>query len=112
MMVSSMQKESPAPERHSSFTFLPIHNHNCSTPSKKCRLAPCLQADIDHINQIPIIPTMLEVICRTTGMGFAAIARVTEERWIACSVLDEISFGLEPDGELEIQTTICNEIRD
>jgi GAF domain-containing protein len=44
-------------------------------------------------------------------MGFAAIARVTEEHWIACSVRDEISFGLEPGGELEIATTICNEIR-
>jgi GAF domain-containing protein len=54
---------------------------------------------------------MLEVICRSTGMGFAAIARVTENRWIACSVRDEIAFGLEAGGELEIKTTICDEIR-
>jgi hypothetical protein len=26
-------------------------------------------------------------------MGFAAIARVTEDRWVACSVLDEIDFA-------------------
>jgi signal transduction histidine kinase len=44
-------------------------------------------------------------------MGFAAVARVTEDRWIACSVQDEIGFGLEVGGELEIGTTICNEIR-
>ena len=54
---------------------------------------------------------MLAVICRTTGMGFAAIARVTEDRWVACGVRDEILFGLQPGGELEIETTICNEIR-
>ncbi len=45
-------------------------------------------------------------------MGFAAIARVTEDRWLACSVRDEVQFGLEEGGELEIKTTLCNEIRD
>ncbi len=54
---------------------------------------------------------MLELICRTTNMGFAAVARVTENRWIACAVQDEIGFGLKPGGELQLETTICNEIR-
>lgn len=71
-----------------------------------------IQADIDAINCIDVVPTILEVICRTTGMGFAAIARVTEEKWVACSVLDEIEFGLKPGGELKLETTICNEIRE
>jgi signal transduction histidine kinase len=44
-------------------------------------------------------------------MGFAAVARVTEQRWIACGVRDEIEFGLRPRDELKIETTICNEIR-
>lgn len=44
-------------------------------------------------------------------MGFAAIARVTDEQWIACEVRDEIQFGLKPGGELELKTTICHEIR-
>lgn len=44
-------------------------------------------------------------------MGFSAIARVTEDRWITCSVQDNVSFGLKPGDELEIRTTICNEIR-
>ncbi|MCF2497049.1 sensor histidine kinase [Dyadobacter chenhuakuii] len=71
-----------------------------------------LLSDIENVKNIPIVSTMLEVICKSTGMGFAAIARVTEDRWIACSVRDEISFGLVPGGELKIETTICNEIRD
>jgi signal transduction histidine kinase len=69
------------------------------------------QADVDAINSIPIVPTLLEVVCRTTGMGFAAIARVTEERWITCSVRDEILFGAVPGTELKVETTICHEIR-
>ena len=67
--------------------------------------------DIAAIGQINAVPRILEVICRTTGMGFSAVARVTESRWIACAVRDEIAFGLQPGGELEIGTTICNEIR-
>ena len=74
-------------------------------------MAQDLQADIAAIRNIPAVPTILEVVCRTTGMGFAAVARVTEERWIACSVRDEIAFGLQPGGELSVETTICHEIR-
>jgi hypothetical protein len=40
------------------------------------------QADIDAIQRIGAVPKILNVICRTTGMGFAAVARVTENRWI------------------------------
>ena len=46
-----------------------------------------------------------------TGMGFAAVARVTEDRSIACQVLDNIAFGLTAGGELDISMTICDEIR-
>ena len=70
-----------------------------------------ISADIAAIQQIPVIPSILEVICRTTGMGFAAVARVTDTKWIACAVLDEIGFGLQPGGELQLESTICHEIR-
>ncbi|MGC2657192.1 MAG: GAF domain-containing sensor histidine kinase [Bryobacteraceae bacterium] len=63
------------------------------------------------MSRISAVPTILEVVCRMTGMRFAAVARVTEDRWIACSVLDEIGFGLKPGGELKVETTICHEIR-
>jgi signal transduction histidine kinase len=69
------------------------------------------QADIAAINQIAAVPSILNVACRLTGMGFAAVARVTEDRWIACSVKDDIQFGLKPGDELQIETTLCNEIR-
>jgi signal transduction histidine kinase len=69
------------------------------------------QADIDAVQRIAAVKTILEVVCRSTGMGFAAVARVTEDRWIACDVLDKINFGLKAGGELKIESTICNEIR-
>ncbi|GAB4006557.1 GAF domain-containing sensor histidine kinase [Spirosoma migulaei] len=71
-----------------------------------------LARDIERVKRIPIIPSLLDVICETTGRGFAAVARVTQDRWITCSVRDDIQFGLVAGGELRIETTICNEIRD
>jgi signal transduction histidine kinase len=70
-----------------------------------------LEADVALVGRIDAVPKILEVVCRATGMGFAAVARVTPERWIACAVRDEIAFGLVPGGELEVATTICDEIR-
>ena len=67
--------------------------------------------DLESVSRIEAIPSILEVVCRTTGMGFAAVARVTKDHWIACAVRDEIAFGLEPGGELRVETTICDEIR-
>ena len=70
------------------------------------------EADIKAVSGIESVPLILDVVCRVTGMGFAAVARVTEDRWIACSVDDRIGFGLKPGGELPVLTTICNDIRD
>lgn len=70
------------------------------------------QNDLDAIAEIAAVPRILDVVCDLTGMGFAAVARVTEDRWVACGVRDEIAFGLQPGGELKIETTICSEIRD
>lgn len=70
-----------------------------------------IRADIVAVQDVPGIEAMLEAMCRLTGMGFAAVARVTSDRWVACQILDKIEFGLDPGDELEIKTTICNEIR-
>lgn len=75
-------------------------------------IEPEFQRDIDAISRIPAVATILDVVCRSTGMGFAAIARVTDERWIACQVLDTIDFGMKPGGELRVETTICQEVKD
>jgi len=69
-----------------------------------------INTDVEAINKIPVVDHILEVICRSTGMGFAAIARVTSDQWVACAVKDDINFGLVPGAELRIETTICHEI--
>jgi signal transduction histidine kinase len=74
-------------------------------------MSESLEADIAAVKSIKAIPIILDIVCRTTGMRFAAVARVTEDRWIACSVRDDVAFGLEPGGELQVESTICHEIR-
>jgi GAF domain-containing protein len=69
------------------------------------------QDDLDAIAAIPAIPTILEVVCRSTGLRFAAVARVTDSRWVCLASKDDLAFGLVSGGELEIGSTICNEIR-
>lgn len=66
--------------------------------------------DVATIGRISAVPAILQVISESTGMGFAAVARVTETSWTACSVLDKLGFGLKPGDELELATTICHEI--
>jgi GAF domain-containing protein len=67
--------------------------------------------DVAIIGRIGAVPSMLRVICKNTGLGFAAVARVTDGTWTACAVQDDIQFGLLPGGQLDVHTTLCSEAR-
>jgi signal transduction histidine kinase len=66
--------------------------------------------DIALISRIDAVPTILQILSDTTGLGFATITRVTGSSWTACAVLDRISFGLPVGGKLDVLTTLCREI--
>jgi len=68
-------------------------------------------ADIATIGRISAVPAILQVIRELTGLRFCAVARVTEDSWTACAVLDQLNFGLQVGGELDVVTTLCHEIR-
>ncbi|MGH8452357.1 GAF domain-containing sensor histidine kinase [Pseudomonas sp.] len=67
-------------------------------------------ADIATIGRISAVPAMLKVISDMTGLRFAAVARVTNDNWTACAVLDQLDYGIGVGGELDLTTTICYEI--
>lgn len=67
--------------------------------------------DVRAIGRVDAVPAILDVVCRTTGLRFAAVARVGETNWTACAVRDGLGLGLEPGGELRIETTLCDEVR-
>ena len=80
-------------------------------PALHAAAAATIAEDIAAVARIEAVPRLLKVLCETTGMGFAAVARVTDERWVACAVEDRVSFGLVPGGELPLKSTLCHDVR-
>lgn len=74
-------------------------------------MASEFQADIDRIAGIAAVPKILDVAARTTGMGWACVARVTESRWINCMTCDQLGWNMRPGDELDISTTVCDMLR-
>lgn len=70
------------------------------------------QADLEAIAAIPVVDTILEVACRGTGLRFAAVARVSGDRWICCASRDELGLGLKPGDEVPVETRFRDAIRD
>lgn len=54
---------------------------------------------------------ILDACGTATGMGFVAVARVTDDRWMTCASRDNVNFGLKPGDELDVASTICCEVR-
>ena len=81
------------------------------SPGVQAVSATTIAQDIAAISRIEAVPRLLKVLCETTGMGFAAVARVTDEQWVACAVEDRVSFGLTPGGELPVASTLCHDVR-
>lgn len=70
-----------------------------------------IRRSVEEVSRIAFLPSMLRILCQETGMGFAAVARVTAGAWTACAVRDEIGFGLTAGGQLDIHSTLCKESR-
>jgi signal transduction histidine kinase len=68
--------------------------------------------DVAAIQAIHAVPTILETVAAITGLGFVAIARVTQDSWTTCAVLDKLNFGLKVGDGLDVTTTLCEEVRD
>nr|WP_295684189.1 GAF domain-containing sensor histidine kinase [uncultured Nevskia sp.] len=70
-----------------------------------------VELDVQTVGRISAVPSILEMICRSTGLRFAAVARVTDATWTLCAVRDELAFGLQPGDDLELKSTLCHEVR-
>lgn len=69
-------------------------------------------SDIASIQSISSVPTILEAVSAMTGLRFVCIARVTNDSWTSCAVLDKLGFGLKVGEGLDVATTLCEEVRD
>ena len=66
--------------------------------------------DIASIQAISSVPTILEAVAALTGLRFVCIARVTDDSWTNCAVLDKLDFGLKVGDSLDIATTFCQQV--
>jgi signal transduction histidine kinase len=63
------------------------------------------------IGRIDSVPTLLAVLCETTGMRLAVVARVTGKIWTACAVQDDIRLGVKVGGPLTFRTNLAIELQ-
>ncbi|ASJ75536.1 GAF domain-containing sensor histidine kinase [Granulosicoccus antarcticus] len=70
-----------------------------------------LLRDVELVESVHVVPTILDIVCRSTNMRFAVVSRVTDSHWVACSVQDELEFGLVSGQELALETTFCHSVR-
>lgn len=68
-------------------------------------MQPDIASDVEAIGRISIVETALQVLRRTTGLRIALVARVTEDSWTACAVLDDVGFGIKPGDQLDVTKT-------
>jgi signal transduction histidine kinase len=67
--------------------------------------------DVAAVSALEIVSKLLQATARTADMRFAAVARVTDETWMACAVYDDLNFGLGVGDELALESTLCDDIR-
>ena len=70
-----------------------------------------LPSYVREVQEIGTVGQILETIAAITGLGFVAIAHVTEHAWTTCAVRDKLDFGLKPGDRLDVDTTMCQEVR-
>jgi signal transduction histidine kinase len=66
---------------------------------------------VKEIQDISAVGQILETVSALTGLGFVAVAHVTDHSWTTCAVLDKLGFGLKIGDGLDVTTTLCEEVR-
>jgi signal transduction histidine kinase len=61
------------------------------------------------IARIDAVPTLLAVLCESTGMRFAAVARIAEKVWTLCAVQDGLQLGVEAGAPFVLRTNMAFE---
>jgi signal transduction histidine kinase len=70
-----------------------------------------IEKDVKTIQSIEAVPHIMKMLSDTTGLRFICVARVTDEKWTTCAVLDKVDFNLHPGDELDISTTFCIQVK-
>ena len=64
-----------------------------------------IEKDVAVFGRIEAVNMILETLQKLTKMRLSLVARVTNNSWTACAVLDRLDFGLNSGDQLELSTT-------
>lgn len=64
-----------------------------------------IQKDIAAISRIEAVQMILKTLARATKMRISLVARITDDSWTACAVIDEANFGLKVGSKLNLAST-------
>ncbi len=61
--------------------------------------------DVVILGRLEVVQKILKLLSQITGLRIALVARVSDDGWKACAVIDGAGLGLKPGDELELNTT-------
>ena len=64
-----------------------------------------IRADVEAIDRLDAVKTVLQVLRRATGLRISLVARVPTDSWTTCAILDDVGLGLAPGDTLDVTTT-------
>jgi signal transduction histidine kinase len=74
-------------------------------------MSKSIAADVQAVQSIPSVPTIMRVIAETTGMGWIGVTRVTPEVCMLCAVHDELDMGFRDGDIIPLANTLCDRVR-
>jgi signal transduction histidine kinase len=70
-----------------------------------------IAADVQTVQSIPEVPTIMRVIAETTGMRWIGVTRVTPELCTMCAVHDDLDMGFGAGDVIPLANTLCDRVR-
>jgi signal transduction histidine kinase len=67
--------------------------------------------EVEIAGRIASLPKVLDVACKTGGMGFTALSRIVDQRWIACGIRDELQTGVDVGQSIALEHTLCRYVQ-
>jgi len=58
------------------------------------------------MNRLEAVPTLLAVLCESTGMRFAAVVQVVGDTWTACAVQDDAHRNVRPGDDVAVAAAL------
>jgi len=74
-------------------------------------LDKAIEQCVAEVQAISAVPDIMQTLAGLTGLRLICIAHVTEASWTACAILDRLGLGMKPGDQIDVTTTLCEDVR-